>query len=155
MNEKQMNKLYTQLRELEDMIKLAEKSNLTVSAVSVGWHIEHTLLVIIKVAHELEKSNPVDFKWTFNLKRILICSLKIIPRGRGKAPKGVVPTNFDTQTLNARAKEAENSLEILKKLGEGHYFKHPYFGDLKLKATLKFLTIHTQHHLKIIHDIIK
>jgi hypothetical protein len=34
------------------------------------------------------------------------------------------------------------------------YFHHPFFGHLKLNKTIKFLEIHTNHHLQIIHEII-
>ena len=36
-----------------------------------------------------------------------------------------------------------------------NYFTHPYFGDLNVKPTKKFLSINTNHHLKIIKAIIK
>jgi hypothetical protein len=42
----------------------------------------------------------------------------------------------------------------LELVSRDHFFEHPYFGKLKLKETIRFLEIHTQHHLDIIRDII-
>lgn len=35
------------------------------------------------------------------------------------------------------------------------FFEHPLFGVLNKKDTMKFLKMHTTHHLKIIQDISK
>jgi hypothetical protein len=39
-------------------------------------------------------------------------------------------------------------------VSKDHFFEHPYFGKLKLKETIRFLEIHTTHHLSIIEDIV-
>ncbi|MFN8364825.1 MAG: hypothetical protein U0T78_06125 [Cloacibacterium normanense] len=39
---------------------------------------------------------------------------------------------------------------MIKNLPSQSYIEHPYFGHLDVKQTLKFLKIHTQHHLKIV-----
>ena len=82
-------------------------------------------------------------------------STKKIPRGKAKAPQVVVPkegiTIADLEYHLTKARDAIKALEFVSK---NHFFKHPYFGDLKKKQTILFLEIHTQHHLKIIQDIV-
>jgi hypothetical protein len=51
--------------------------------------------------------------------------------------------------------ETRNSLLELESISNNHYFEHPFLGKLKKKAAIRFLEIHTNHHLKIIEDIIK
>ena len=43
----------------------------------------------------------------------------------------------------------------MKELHANSNFKHPYFGVLNLKMTKRFLEIHTNHHLKIIKEILQ
>jgi hypothetical protein len=43
----------------------------------------------------------------------------------------------------------------LDSIGAGHYFSHPYFGDTKKKDVIPFLEMHTDHHLKIIKEILQ
>jgi hypothetical protein len=79
-----------------------------------------------------------------------------IPRGRAKAPKVVQPkANFNTETLKNHLEKGKTKLAELDTIGDKNYFEHPYFGHLRLKPTIKFLEIHTNHHLKIINDIIE
>jgi len=49
--------------------------------------------------------------------------------------------------------KAKIKLEELRELNPQQFFNHPGFGNLRLKKTIQFLEIHTQHHLKIIEDI--
>ena len=67
-----MKKLQSIITQLESHIPDFEKTNLTVSTSTIGWQIEHSLLVINKVVSEIKKSNPSDYKWKFNKNRFLV-----------------------------------------------------------------------------------
>ncbi len=75
-----MKKLNTLLMLLESKIEKSEQINLRVSKSSVGWHIEHTLLVINVIIAGLKNSNPGEYKWKFNLSRLFVFTFNKIPR---------------------------------------------------------------------------
>ncbi|MFN5814184.1 MAG: hypothetical protein ACK46B_08700, partial [Bacteroidota bacterium] len=81
-----MRNLETPLSELYAYVADAENINETVSSVNIGWHIEHTLLVIIKIIESVIKSDPGKYKWKFNISRTIVFMLNKIPRGKGIAP---------------------------------------------------------------------
>jgi len=150
-----MNKLSEYLNELETKISKQEHYNITISKSNVGWHIEHILLTINLIIEEVQKSNPENYKWSFKLSRILVFSMNKIPRGRAKSPKVVAPKMYDEATLIEHFKIAKFRVQELKNISSDKYFNHPFFGNLKLDKTIKFLEIHTNHHLEIINDILK
>jgi len=151
-----MTELTSLLNELENNISNYDKVNVTVSKASVGWHIEHTLLTTILIIETMGKSIPQDYQWKFNLSRTFVYTINKIPRGRAKSPKSVQPKgeivadNLTNKIAIARAK-----VEALSRLERNHYFVHPYFGKLNVKPAIKFLKIHTRHHLHIIKDILQ
>ncbi len=151
-----IKKLLLLTNELSSKINHYQKINPAVSKASVGWHIEHTYIVILKITEQLRQSNPDNYKWQFNLKRTVVFSLKKIPRGKAKAPKSVEPgTATCIETLNALQKNAVQQISNLNSLDKKNYFLHPIFGNLKLSHAVKMLTLHTRHHLNIITDILK
>jgi hypothetical protein len=150
-----MNKLLGYLNELETKISKQENHNYDISKSNVGWHIEHILLTINLIIEEVQKSNPENFKWSFKLPRILVFSMNKIPRGRAKSPEIVVPKTYDERTLIEHLKITKFKIQELENTSSDKYFNHPFFGNLKLNKTIKFLEIHTSHHLEIINDIIK
>ena len=149
-----MKKMEALLKRIELVIPLQEKINNAVSQSSVGWHIEHSLLTINLIIEGLKISDPKDYKWKLNLSRMYVFTFNKIPRGRAKAPKVVVPKEFDTGTLKKHLEKARFGLVELSKMNPASYFVHPYFGKLNKKQTIKFLAIHTGHHLAIMDDII-
>ena len=106
-----MNKLNFILDQLESHISDFEKTNLAVSTSTIGWQIDHSLLVINSVVTQLKSSNPVNYKWKFNKIRLLIQITNKIPRGKVKAPKLVRP--LETATIE----ELKNKLELAKNNG--------------------------------------
>jgi hypothetical protein len=151
-----MKNLDAILPELANYIADYNQFNHAISEASVGWHIEHSLLVIKQVTATVAQSEPKLYKSKFNLSRFFVFLLKTIPRGKAKAPKVVIPVDEITiETLQESLKNTYQAIAYLKDCQENQYFMHPFFGQLNKKQTIKFLEIHTEHHLKIVRDILK
>jgi hypothetical protein len=151
-----MKKLIALVNELETKIPHSEKINTTVSAGSVGWHIHHSLLVGLNIIQAVERSDAGNYKWKFNMRKALVFTLNKIPRGKAKAPESVRPKEqMSTAAMKEHIELLKNRLTVLETLHPNNYFKHPFFGNLNVKATIKMLKLHTKHHIGIINDIIK
>ena len=151
-----MKNLDAIMPELANYIADHNQSNQAISEVAVGWHLEHSLLVIKQITATVAQSEPKLYKSKFNVKRFVVFLTKIIPRGKAKAPKVVIPVDEITiETLQESLKNTYQAIAYLKDCQEHQYFMHPFFGQLNKKQTIKFLAIHTEHHLKIIRDILK
>jgi hypothetical protein len=151
----QIHKLEDLIAQLEATIPFYETTNPAISAGSVGWHIEHTLLTLNGIANVLIHSDPTKYKWRFKWGRILIFSFKKIQRGRAKSPEVVMPKgHIDQAKLETLLSDTRTKCNQLAFLPANKFFEHPYLGKLKLKQTISFLEIHTNHHLEIIQDIV-
>jgi hypothetical protein len=151
-----MKNLDAILPELATYIADHNQSNQAISQVAVGWHIEHSLLVIKQITATVAQSEPNLYKSKFNVKRFFVFLTKTIPRGKAQAPKVVIPVEEITvDSLQESLKNTHQAITYLKDCEENQYFMHPFFGQLNKKQTIKFLAIHTEHHLKIIRDILK
>jgi hypothetical protein len=150
-----MKSLPALITELENKLPFIHQQKEAVSQVSVGWHVEHSLLAMIKMISAVEHSNPADYKWKFNLRRFIVLTSGKIPRGRAKAPDAVRPgTDFNEETIKSLLEKARQKIALFETLGADKYFTHPVFGDLRLKQARRTIAIHTNHHLKIIEDIV-
>lgn len=148
-------KLHIQVDQLFSLIPHFTKLNTSISTSSVGWHISHTAAVANKVIEALQHSNPANYRWQFNLKRTLLFTLGKIPRGKIQAPAGVKPADIITEaSLIKDLQQLQRNLATLNDLSPSYWFKHPFLGQLNKKQTLRFLYLHTQHHLNIIHEIL-
>ncbi len=151
-----MQKILKLLTELESAIPAADTRQEAVSESCVGWHIDHSLLVINTILETLRKSDSNKYKWKFNLARTIVQTTGKVPRGRAQAPSSVVPRGaHSTEKLQEQLSLTKENLLYLQRLPANSYFRHPYFGDLNVKPTERFLFIHTLHHLKIIRDILR
>ncbi len=149
-----MKELHSIIAKLESHIPNHEQSNLNVSQSTIGWQIDHSLLVINSVIDQLRQSNPQNYKWKFNKIRLLIQITNKIPRGRVRVPKSVKPMDVaSAEYLKLKLELAKKNITEMEQFPSNSYFTHPFFGDLNLKRTIWFLRLHTKHHLKIIKDI--
>ncbi len=152
---KKVKKINTLLDSVEVNIPHCNTINQKISASNVGWHLEHILLTIDVIITTLSKSNPNDYKWKFNFMRIIVLTIKKFPRGRAKSPEIVKPKgNINDESLANHLVKTRERIKELQTLNKNNFFKHPIFGELNLKQTIRFLEVHTQHHLNIINDII-
>lgn len=137
------------------MMEHYEKSNHKVSKSGVDWHIDHCLKVINNISRSLKHSDPDHYAWKFNWLRTLCFMIGDFPRGRARAPKSATAQGEITfKDLERQFKKAESNLKILPDLPHKANFNHPYFGILNRHQSIKFMRIHTYHHLKIMRDII-
>jgi hypothetical protein len=151
-----ISKLEFLLNELEIVMPQHEMLKMEVSKASIGWQIEHSLLTIDGIIGVLKKSKPIDYRWRFNVSRVLIFASGKIRRGIAQAPEAVTPkSNFNIETLQLHINQTKEKIKLLSSLHANQYFTHRFLGMLNSKSSIKFLEIHTNHHLRIIFDIMK
>jgi len=144
------------IKTLESLQKVKDIKNDSVSKSDIAWHIDHSLKVFNLVSKSLVLSNPKHYVNQFNTWRFVLFNLNFIPRGKAKAPKMVFPPNeISDELLEKQIQLAFENIEQLKTANKNAYFKHFVFGVLNKKRTIRFLKLHTNHHLKIIKDILK
>ncbi len=83
-----------------------------------------------------------------------------IPRGIGKAPSAALPDTpikierlregLETQIRHLDAIETERK-EAVRSTQQ---FRHPQFGFLTPRQWIRFVHVHTRHHMKIVRDIL-
>lgn len=149
-----MKDLNNLIEEIEQAIPFYIQQEDSISSVSVAWQLHHTLSVIVRISKVLIKTNPKDYKKDFNMRRNVIFTLGKIPRGRGKAPDAVNKLeSIEKEEIIDLLKQAKALITMHESLPEHAFFTHHYFGTMNKKQTLKFINIHTEHHLKIVREI--
>lgn len=141
---------------IKEYLEFFEKENTKISRASVGWHLDHSLRVFDSVFVTMKNSKPADYKKEFNALRLLTFTIGSFPRGKVKAPKRVLPPEIiSKQDIENQLNKAIKNYKIIEGLERSQHFTHPLFKQLNKKQTLKFLKLHTNHHLKIVRDILK
>lgn len=148
--------LIKKIDQLHSFILKGDKHNSKISAKGTYWHIDHSLQVLQGVTEALKNSDPKDYQPKFSFTKLIIMSTGYIPRGKGRAPKQTLPQNeLSQEELLLQLEKVKLGITDLDQLDNEKTFKHPLFGWLNLKDTIKFMGIHTHHHVKIIEDIVK
>lgn len=156
MSNKKIIALNLLLGEIEQDIPFKDRKNDSVSVSNIGWQLDHSLKVFNVVSEWTIQSDPKEYEQKFNFWRMVLFPIGYIPRGKVKAPKIVQPPNIILdEDLYTQLQAAKNHISILKSLPKSSYFKHFIFGKLSKKQTLRFLQMHTNHHLKIVRAILK
>ncbi|KFC17893.1 DUF1569 domain-containing protein [Epilithonimonas lactis] len=151
-----MDKIEIQLQKIESLLSKIDVTNEKVSKASVGWHLEHLLLILNSSLKGLTMTNPKDYNPKFSLKKFVFLNFGMIPRGKIRAPKQFIPLDVPTQESILKLMNlAKERLKAVENLPEKSFITHPFLGDFDRKTTLRFLWLHSNHHLKIVDDILK
>ena len=144
------------LNEIERYFVFRDLSNEEVSTVDVAWQLDHTLKAINNITIALENSNPADYQINFNLSRTFVFTRGDFPRGVAQAPASVIPpAKISNQALLDQLKIARDKLPKMHDLDQNCSYNHDVFGLLNRDQTARLIEVHTDHHLKIIRDILK
>ena len=155
MSDKKIVLLNNLLSQIEATIPSKDRINNAVSTSDVGWQLDHSLKVINRVCGILQKTNPNKYKRNFNLIRSVLFTLNFFPRGKAKAPKIVMPPELITaEDLKNQLELARTNIKNIEPLDKHGFFIHHIFGTLSKSQTMRFLELHTRHHLKIVDDIL-
>jgi hypothetical protein len=153
--------------QLDELLRLASQSDFAavrapeVSGWSVGEQLEHLLLADRTILDGFDRL--LDGTLTSAgggptaIGRFILVS-GYIPRGRGKAPKAVIPGTLSPGEIASGFEVVKRRFEELApRLGEmeagGATFRHPLLGELNPGQWLKFVKVHHHHHQKLIRDI--
>ena len=153
--------------QLDELLALANQSDLAtvraqeVSGWSVGEQLEHLLLtdrmILDGFDRLLDGTVTTAGGGPTAIGRFILVS-GYIPRGRGRAPKGVVPGTLAASEIASGFDQVKTRFEKLTtRLGEieasSATYRHPLMGDFNAGQWLKFVKIHHKHHQKLIRDI--
>jgi hypothetical protein len=128
-----------------------------VSGWSVAEQLDHVTKVLeAALARLLAESPPLG--QGINLVGRVLLAIGRIPRGVGKSPAAVRGAERSAAELRAavervRALLASVAADGSPLAGDRPVFRHPYFAGLTPGQTLRFLSVHTDHHLRIVADI--
>ena len=121
---------------------------------TIGQQIEHCCKVIAGVHTALRPSQPPVPRAKVSLVRRGVFLTGRIPRGRAKAPKNVHPEPAPERAhLESCLQSARDHVEAIRGLEAQAWFRHFVFDVLTRDEALRFLEIHTDHHLRIMADI--
>ena len=129
-----------------------------VSAWSAAQHLDHVLRVgtgmLKRIAKPSEEAMP-PLDWRGRL----VLTLGWIPRGKGKSPDALVGQEVTSDALAASHRRCAEALQIVADrpvllAARAPVMRHPYFGGLTAAQTVRFARIHTDHHLKIVGEIL-
>lgn len=157
----ELARLEAQIAQVEALIaegdeKLGRRAP-RVSAWSVAEQIDH-LTKVLDRALGLLLTSDTALPAGINLTGRLLLALGRLPRGVGKSPAAVRGAERSAAELRAQLAQVRPLVERLRDAGERlarrtPVFPHPYFGGLDTSQALRFLTVHTDHHLRIVADI--
>lgn len=124
------------------------------SAWCAAEHFDHTIKVAHSILTLLAKPGIAAAPTGINLIGRVVLAVGWIPRGRGKSPERLRGAAVTMAELEANLAGLEAVIETVagRTDAPSHIpiVRHPLFGGLTHNQALRFVAIHTDHHLKIV-----
>ncbi|GMQ82114.1 MAG: hypothetical protein BMS9Abin05_1557 [Rhodothermia bacterium] len=136
----------------------------TVSLWSVGDHVAHVALALDRMGRSVGKTLRPETSTDStgpNKLGVFILNSGAIPRGKAQAPEFVHPNGVSSrEDVKAELEQAHLSWEKLTGReneieSSDAVVQHHLLGDFTAVNWTRFACIHTEHHLKIILDILE
>jgi hypothetical protein len=151
----------TQFERMRELTRSAELSsrNERVSAWCLAEQIDHVTKVTASVVEVLADANAPPLSRGLNFVGRLLLLSGWIPRGVGKSPRRLTGTPVPTPDLDAALARLVAAFDALPferlRASRVPIVRHPKFGGLTPPQALRFLVVHTKHHLKIVDEILR
>jgi hypothetical protein len=143
--------------QLEHYFEMGNLHDYSVSKSGTFWHIDHCLRILEAIPQNMATSTRENYAPKSSLLKWLIMTFQWMPRGKARSPEHVRPEAelLTEKDIRQRFQHAYKLTSTIQDMPEYAHFKHPMFGSINKRSTVKFLKIHTHHHLKILRDIVK
>ena len=138
----------------EDEAALAA-SRPEISGWSIAEQLDHVLKVNSSVLTRIAEK-PLALDKPINMIGRVVLAVGWIPRGKGRSPKslrGVVATRNDLIAATARLRAQIDAVSNDLIARRDPVVPHPFFGGLTAEQALRFIVVHSAHHMKIVRDI--
>ncbi|MDW3194377.1 MAG: hypothetical protein R8G66_18520 [Cytophagales bacterium] len=152
----QADHMSTHFVKIEEYLQHRDMRNTEVSQADVAWHLDHILKVIDRLYGGVEVSKAEDFPGSnFSVQKEIVFLLGDFPRGVAQAPESVTPPEtILTEDIIRQLEDAKARISEASQLNPDQFVNHPVFGPMGRNEALRFIEIHTDHHFKIIEDIL-
>ena len=133
-----------------------------ISGWSVGQHLYHITMAngsIPKLIERLKAGRLGNTEDEPKPEMLELITQGIIPGGRKAPERAVPPEELTAELLNRDFKRMQKATQRLEPiLGELHAipnrFPHMYFGPMSALQWLRFMEIHTRHHMVIVDKLV-
>jgi hypothetical protein len=130
-----------------------------ISAWCVSEHLDHALKVAQSIVRRVNQPDAEPGKRGINLIGRAVLLGGWIPRGRGKSPERLVGTRVAAAEIDSSIAKLEHMMsEVVIDACESSRkptVPHPLFGGMTPRQALRFAVVHTNHHLRIVADILR
>ena len=162
MTQKALVQIRTQIERIRTLARSPEEQFCArrehISAWSPAEHLDHTYKVSMSIVRRITEESAKPSRRGINLVGRVILLLGWIPRGRGKTPErlsGAICTGAHIEAALGRLEQALGTLPMdAVAASRSPIVPHPMFGGLTPSQALRFIVVHTNHHLRIVDEIL-